>query len=95
MTRADSLTSPAKVPAWLRRHNVDREMGTNTGDLQQRVFGRKSERSKGACERQGSTVLKPAPRGQRPGATGHGRTILAHLPQRVETVEIDTPQCPQ
>ena len=64
-------------------------------DLQQRVFGRKSERSKGACERQGSTVSKPAPRGQRPGATGHGRTILAHLPQRVETVEIDTPQCPQ
>ena len=64
-------------------------------DLQQRVFGRKSERSKGACERQGSTVSKPAPRGQRPGATGHGRTILAHLPRRVETVEIDTPQCPQ
>ena len=65
------------------------------GDLQQRVFGRKSERSKGACERQGSTELKPARRGQRPDATGHGRTILAHLPQRVETVEIRAPQCPQ
>jgi transposase len=64
-------------------------------DLQQRVFGRKSERSKGANERQGSRVLDRAPRGQRLGTVGHGRKMLTHLPQRVETVVIDTPQCPQ
>jgi transposase len=64
-------------------------------DLQQRVFGRKSERSKGANERQGSGAPDRAPRGQRPGAAGHGRKMLPHLPQRVETVVIDTPQCPQ
>jgi transposase len=64
-------------------------------DLQQRVFGRKSERSKGACEQQGSRVSERAPRGQRPGAVGHGRKMLAHLPERVEPVVIDNPQCPQ
>jgi transposase len=64
-------------------------------DLQQRVFGRKSERSKGACERRGCTALERTPRGQRPGAAGHGRKMLGHLPERVEVVEIDAPQCPQ
>jgi transposase len=64
-------------------------------DLQRRVFGRKSERSKGASERQGPATAKPAPRGQRPGAVGHGRKMLGHLPERVEIVEIDTAQCPE
>jgi transposase len=63
-------------------------------DLQQRVFGRKSERAKGACERQGKAIGRVR-RGQRPGATGHGRTMLGHLAERSEFIEIDTPQCPQ
>ena len=63
-------------------------------DLQQRVFGRKSERSKGASERRGQTVWARRCRGQQRGAAGHGRTSLAHLPERVEVVELDDPQCP-
>ena len=64
-------------------------------DLRQRVFGRKSERSKGACERIGQPLAGQAPRGQRRGVAGHGRTMHTHLPQRSELVEIDDPMCPQ
>jgi len=63
-------------------------------DLQQRLFGRKSERSKGASELQPRPGYQPAPRGQRRGAPGHGRKMLAHLPERIETVGLDSPQCP-
>ena len=63
-------------------------------DLQQRLFGRKSERSKGASELRPQAGLKPASRGQRYGAPGHGRKMLAHLPERIETVGLDSPQCP-
>ena len=63
-------------------------------DLQKRLFGRKSERSKGASERQPRAGLQRARRGQRRGAPGHGRKMLAHLPQRIETVGLDAPQCP-
>ena len=62
-------------------------------DLQQRVFGRKSERSKGASERRGQTMLGRKSRGQQPGAAGHGRTSLLHLPERVEVVALDDPHC--
>jgi transposase len=63
-------------------------------DLQQRLFGRKSERSKGASELQPRSGYQPARRGQRRGAPGHGRKMLAHLPERIETVGLDSPQCP-
>ena len=64
-------------------------------DLQQRVFGRKSERAKGGNEQQTQELALHTPRGQKRGSPGHGRTMLAHLPERIEVVEIDTPQCPQ
>ena len=63
-------------------------------DLQQRLFGRKSERSKGASEVQPRPGGRPARRGQRSGAPGHGRKMLAHLSERIETVGFDAPQCP-
>lgn len=63
-------------------------------DLQQRLFGRKSERSKGASELQRRPDCQPARRGQRRGAPGHGRKMLADLPERIETVGLDRPQCP-
>ncbi len=63
-------------------------------DLQQRVFGRKSERRKGGSEQRAQSSASSAPRGQRRGAPGHGRTMLAHLPERTEFVELDSPQCP-
>ena len=64
-------------------------------DLQQRVFGRKSESRKGGSEQQSHGLALTAPRGHQRGSPGHGRTMLAHLPERIEVVEIDTPQCPQ
>ena len=45
-------------------------------DLQQRVFGRKSERSKGANESQ--STLSGRPRQHRRGKHGHGRKLHAH-----------------
>lgn len=62
-------------------------------DLQQRVFGRKSERGKGANESQAS--VSSAPRGHQLGKPGHGRAMQAHLPARVELVGLDNPTCPQ
>ena len=63
-------------------------------DLQQRLFGRKSERSKGGTELQSRPLQPRAPRGQRRGAPGHGRKILAHLCERREIAALDSPQCP-
>jgi transposase len=64
-------------------------------DLQQRVFGRKSERSKGASERRGQAMQGRKSRGQQPGAAGHGRTSLPKLPERVEVVGLDDARCPK
>jgi len=63
-------------------------------DLQKRLFGRKSERSSSA-DKGGASDPKPSrPRGQQPGAPGHGRTRESHLPAQVETIELDCPHCP-
>ena len=62
-------------------------------DLQQRVFGRKSERSKGANESRSSVSGRP--RGHQRGTPGHGRKMQPHLPARVEVVGLDNPTCPQ
>jgi len=43
-------------------------------DLQQRVFGRKSERYKGGSEQQ-ARAASTRSRGQQPGARGHARTM--------------------
>ena len=64
-------------------------------DLQQRLFGRKSERRKDGGEQQAAVVMSHAARGHQRGVPGHGRTLLRHLPERIEWVEIDTPQCPR
>ena len=63
-------------------------------DLQQRVFGRKSERRRGGTERHDRPMQPRAPRGQRRGAPGHGRRMLAHLAERREVATLDSPQCP-
>lgn len=62
--------------------------------LQQRMFGRKSERRKGGTEQQAQALGSPAHRGHQRGAPGHGRTMQSHLPERSELVEFDAPQCP-
>jgi transposase len=64
-------------------------------DMQQRVFGRKSERSKGAGEGLNQELALRLPRGQQRGKPGHGRTMQPHLPARVEVVELANATCPK
>ena len=61
-------------------------------DLQQRLFGRKSERTSSA-ERHGKSA--PAPRWHRRGVPSHGRSMQTDLPARHETIDLQAPQCPQ
>ncbi len=63
-------------------------------ELRQRVFGRKSECSKGANQAQSKDGHTPKPRGHQKGQCGHGRTHQADLPQRHETRDMASPQCP-
>jgi len=63
-------------------------------DLQQRMFGRKSERRKGGTEQRAQALALCLRRGHQRGAPGHGRTMQSHLPERSEFIEIDAPQCP-
>ena len=63
-------------------------------DLQKRVFGRKSEQRMHVDKLPGADLQSTRSRGQQPGAAGHGRTTEAHLPARIDTIEIDSPQCP-
>ena len=62
-------------------------------ELQQRVFGRKSERHKGRSEQQ-ARAASTRSRVQQPGARGHARTMPTNFPERVEVIELDSPQCP-
>ena len=63
-------------------------------DLQQRLFGRQSERHKGD-QRQGQGVGAHAPRGHRRGVPSHGRSMQSNLPARHEFIDLPAPQCPQ
>jgi len=62
-------------------------------DLQKRLFSRKSESGK-HCESRTMTASYRAPRGQRHGSVGHGRTLQTQLPARHEDVTLDKAQCP-
>jgi transposase len=62
-------------------------------DLQQRLFGRKSERHQGN-ERQGRDAGAHAARGHPRGVPSHGRTMQSNLPAHHEFIELETPQCP-
>lgn len=64
-------------------------------DLRKRLFGRKSERRSDTAKNPASDDQKSAkPRGQAPGSAGHGRTLASHLPAQIETIELDSPHCP-
>lgn len=59
--------------------------------LEQQLFGRKSERSGKADRRRSDQTGSPEqtrPRGQQPGAPGHGRTRQDHLPAEDEVAEL-------
>jgi transposase len=61
-------------------------------DLQQRLYGKKSEKGKkDGPETQRRSLRK---RGQQKGSKGHGRTPRPHLPVVEEELDIDQKQCP-
>jgi hypothetical protein len=64
-------------------------------DLRQRVFGRKSECSKGANQAQSKDGHTPKSRGHQKGHCGHGRTTQTDLPLHHETRDLASPQCPK
>lgn len=63
-------------------------------DLNQRVFGRHSESSKGRNEAN-KTCAEKRPRGHQKGAKNHGRSMITGLPVVHETIDLDNPICPQ
>ena len=63
-------------------------------DLEQRLFGRKSERGSVIDGKHRRAAGRSRPRGQQRGAPGHGRSRQAQLPVRTEDVELDSPACP-
>ena len=63
-------------------------------DLNQRVFGRRSERSKGRNEAQKTCATKRA-RGHQKGAKGHGRSMNKGLPVVHEIIDVIDSTCPK
>ena len=62
-------------------------------DLEQRLFGRKTERASVIDDKHRRAADRSRPRGQQRGAPGHGRSRQAHLPVHTEDVELDSPVC--
>lgn len=63
-------------------------------DLNQRVFGRHSERSKGRNEGH-ETCASKRRRGHQKGVKNHGRSMLTELPVVHETIDLIDPACPK
>lgn len=66
-------------------------------DLQNRLFGKKSEKKKGENESD-SSKKKPSkrPRGQQPGSKGHGFTTRPNVPEKHEEVNLpEKAVCPK
>jgi transposase len=49
-------------------------------DLQQRLYGKRSEKNSSTSEIAAVEAKPSRPRGQAPGSSGHGRTPRPHLP---------------
>jgi transposase len=64
-------------------------------DLEQRLFGRKSERRWAIDAQQPRSPASMRERGQQRGAPGHGRSPLSHLPIREEILPMPSPYCPE
>jgi transposase len=62
-------------------------------DLEQRLFGRKTERASVIDDKHRGAAGGSRPRGQQRGAPGHGRSRQAHLPVHAEDVELASPVC--
>lgn len=63
-------------------------------DLEQRLFGRKSERHWAIDDRHRHAAGGLRRRGHQRGAPGHGRSRAEQLPLRSEDIELEAPMCP-
>ena len=103
ISKEDLIRLRAELRSWQALHGraVEREavlkeeveaLRARIRYLEQQLFGRKSERSgKGDRRRSDQTgsEQQKRPRGQQPGAPGHGRTRLEHLPVEDEVADLD------
>ena len=68
-------------------------------DLQNRLFGKKTEKDKTAKSEKGNTPDSPSkrPRGQQPGSRGHGRTQRPDLPVVHDEIDLEEGEkrCPK
>jgi transposase len=81
-----------------REHTLQRELEYARGrirDLEQRLFGRKSERQWVIDNQQPHSVARLRRRGQQRGAAGHGRHPASGLPIHEEIVAMASPCCPK
>jgi hypothetical protein len=68
-------------------------------DLQNRLFGKKSEKGNALKSEKGASADTPSrrPRGQQPGGCGHGRTQRSNLPVVHDEIDLseDEKRCPK
>jgi transposase len=67
----------------------------NNRELRRQLFGRHTEKSHLVSKVAPASQQHKRPRGQQPGARGHGRTRLTQLPVREESIELEAAVCPQ
>ena len=95
--RCHALLHYAKAQTSKREVELGAELATahaKIRELNQRVFGRHSERSKGRNEAQKSCAMKRA-RGHQTGAKNHGRSMPTGLPVAHESIDLVDPMCPK
>lgn len=74
--------------------NQIKDLQAKNRDLQQRLFGRKSEQHSKADLKQNEVAKSKKSRGQQAGTKGHGRAMQSELEARVESLSLDSPHCP-
>jgi len=108
LTKQDSIAIKWEANDWRAQHPrlVQREAALQAQvealeaqgrDLNQRLYGTKSEKSAGSETVGTSSVAHPRKRGQQPGTAGHGRSDRCTLPVVVEVHDLSeaAKHCPQ
>src|SRR6266403_4945284 len=108
LTKQDYIALKWEANDWRAQHArlVQREaalkaqveaLEAQVRDLNQRLYGTKSEKSAGSETVGTSNVAHPRKRGQQPGTAGHGRSDRGTLPVVVEVHDVSeaAKHCPQ
>jgi transposase len=91
--RLQSQSEAAEQREQALRRDLEHARG-RVRDLEQRLFGRKSERGAVIEDQQQRGEAAVRRRGQQRGAPGHGRKCLRGLPVREEILSLANPHCP-